>query len=263
MSNKTIYTALIRTGLSRTGACGLMGNMRAESGMRANNAQNGMTAYSDADYTAAVDNGTYTIFVTDLIGYGLCQWTHPSRKAKLLAFARARGVSIGDEDMQVQFAVKELQTDFPALWRYLTTCTGVYEAAAKVCVDFEKPAIKNIEERGGYANEFYCNLCDVDVDAADPEPEPAPAPAPRPAPSTAYWPPRELAFGMTGADVLVLQTLLIARCNAYLDINSNYGKYTREAVVDFQRAQGLRADGIAGKNTWKKLLEVQEWKLLM
>ena len=58
------------------GVAGLMGNLYAESGLRSNNLQNtfekrlGMT---DEQYTAGVDNGTYTNFVKDSAGYGLAQ----------------------------------------------------------------------------------------------------------------------------------------------------------------------------------------------
>ena len=112
MSIKTIYKALIDAGLTPEGACGLMGNMMAESSMKADIAQRGMTALSDEQYTAAADAGTID-FVHDAVGYGLCQWTFHTRKAELLAFARARGVSVGDETTQMQFCLRELQKDFP------------------------------------------------------------------------------------------------------------------------------------------------------
>ena len=53
------------------GVAGLMGNLQAESGLRPDNLQNsyekklGMT---DEEYTAAVDNGSYTNFVQDKAG---------------------------------------------------------------------------------------------------------------------------------------------------------------------------------------------------
>ena len=87
MSNKTIYDALISAGLTQEGACGLMGNMMAESTMKSNIAQRGMTGLSDEQYTAAADNDMIS-FATDSVGYGLCQWTSSDRKAKLLAFAK-------------------------------------------------------------------------------------------------------------------------------------------------------------------------------
>ena len=46
MSEQTIYTSLIRAGLTPEGASGSMGNMFAESTMKANIAQRGMTHLS-------------------------------------------------------------------------------------------------------------------------------------------------------------------------------------------------------------------------
>ena len=83
-----------------------MGNLYVESGLKSTNLQNtgnkglGMT---DEEYSAAVDQGSYTDFVHDGYGYGLAQWTYPTRKEALLAFARQQGVSIGDCNMQLQF----------------------------------------------------------------------------------------------------------------------------------------------------------------
>jgi len=154
VSAQTIYKALRIAGLTAAGACGLMGNMQAESAMRANNAQDGMTGGSDEEYTVAVDNGQID-FVHDGVGYGLCQWTFYTRKAALLAYARARRKSVGDEEMQVSFCIKELREDFPALWRFLCSTDNVTEAARRICVEFERPAVNNVEERAGFAKAFY------------------------------------------------------------------------------------------------------------
>ena len=86
-------------GLTVYGIAGLMGNLYAESGLNPRNLQNTYEKslhFTDASYTAAVDNGTYTNFVYDKAGYGLAQWTYRSRKQALLAFAKAAGKSIGD-----------------------------------------------------------------------------------------------------------------------------------------------------------------------
>ena len=53
MSGMSIYGALVRAGMTAAGACGLMGNMQAESGMKSNIVQRGMTALSDGEYTTA------------------------------------------------------------------------------------------------------------------------------------------------------------------------------------------------------------------
>ena len=159
MSIKTIYKALIDAGLTPEGACGLMGNMMAESSMKADIAQRGMTALSDEQYTAAADAGTID-FVHDAVGYGLCQWTFHTRKAELLAFARARGVSVGDETTQMQFCLRELQKDFPGVWRVLTGSKDLYECARTVCIQYERPAVNNIDARHAYAQRFFCQLHD-------------------------------------------------------------------------------------------------------
>lgn len=74
-------------GLSDYGIAGLMGNLYAESGLSPINLQNSFEIrlkYTDASYTAAVDNGSYTNFVYDKAGYGLAQWTYWSRKQSSL-----------------------------------------------------------------------------------------------------------------------------------------------------------------------------------
>ena len=67
-----------------------MGNIFAESGLNPMNLQNTYEKSlknSDEEYCKAVDNGTYTNFVQDKAGWGLCQWTFWSRKENLLKFA--------------------------------------------------------------------------------------------------------------------------------------------------------------------------------
>lgn len=246
MSNQTIYALLVKEGLSPVGACAVMGNMQAESAMKANNAQDGMSKMSDAEYTAAVDNGTYTNFVRDSVGYGLCQWTYYTRKQALLAYAKSKGVSIGNEAMQVEFCIKELRTGYPKLWLYLCDATGVYEAAERVCKEYENPAIKNVNVRAEFANQFYMtfgsmNVNDYEIAATEKTGE-------------SYWPPRTLAYGMFGPDVTALQGLLCAHGYS-LTADGQFGNKTKAAVEAFQKAHGLKVDGIAGPKTFVKLTE--------
>ena len=176
MSAQTIYTKLVQAGMSPVGACAMMANMRAESAMRADNVQDGM-GYTDKDYTAAADAGLID-FVSDHRGYGLCQWTYPGRKLNLLNYAKSRGVSVGDEDMQVDFCIQELRTEYPKLWLYLCSATGICEAAEKICTEYERPAVDNSGTRAAYANEFYMSLGGLEVPSqsapqtAPPEGEP-------------------------------------------------------------------------------------------
>ena len=67
-----------------------------------------------------------------------------------------------------------------------------------------------------------------------------------------YWPPRVLALGMYGPDVVALQGLLIA--HGYpAGISGTFDGATRLMTIAFQTEQGLVGDGIAGPLTWAAL----------
>ena len=153
MGAKEIYTLLRKEGMSHAGACGMMGNMEAESGLKSNIVQRGMQKKNDADYTEAFNANPET-YIYDNVGYGLCQWTFWSRKKNLRQFAQNWGVSVGAEDMQVCFAVYELKTDFPALWQFLCQTSDVGTASDRVCKEFERPAVNNLEVRRNFAAKY-------------------------------------------------------------------------------------------------------------
>ena len=143
------------------GVAGLIGNLKAESGLNPKNLQNtgntklGMT---DDEYTNAVDNGTYTNFIRDSQGFGICQWTYWSRKQNLLNYAKACGCSIGDLEMQLNFLVHELQTSYKTVWNKLLSSTSVRQASDVVLTEFEKPANQSESvkvTRAKYGQESY------------------------------------------------------------------------------------------------------------
>lgn len=155
MSELNIYTTLTGAGLTPEGACGVMGNMKAESGMKSNIAQRGMTTLSDEAYTAAADAGTLTPdFAKDSVGYGLCQWTYGPRKEGLRQFAREVGASVGDEYIQTLYCLKEFQ-DYPGVLSVLLTSHDLKRCSDIVCTDFERPAVNNLQTRYNFALEFY------------------------------------------------------------------------------------------------------------
>lgn len=49
------------------------------------------------------------------------------------------------------------------------------------------------------------------------------------------------------------------QCRLGCKIDNDFGNLTKEAVIKFQKQYGLVADGIVGKNTFKKLLEIYYW----
>lgn len=157
MSDLTIYSKLRSGGLSHAGACAMMGNWYCESGLISNNVENRCTL-GDVDYTYAVDIGTISRyqFKLDAYGYGLAQWTYPSRKEGLYDYARSENVSISDEEMQCEYALKELHTDeYTNLYSYLCTTDNLSDATERICSDFERPAVNNYAPRKEAAHLYY------------------------------------------------------------------------------------------------------------
>lgn len=157
MSAQTIYTDLRRAGMTHEGACAMLGNMQCESGLKANIAQRGMTSLTDAQYTKLFDANPERC-ISDGAGYGLCQWTYPQRKRNLRQFARNWDVSVGAEDMQTAFAVDELKTEYKALWIYLCETDELYTATERICEEYERPAVNNVDARYKAAQEFSAAL---------------------------------------------------------------------------------------------------------
>ena len=139
--------------MSHAGACGMMGNLMAESSMIANIAQRGMTKLTDAQYTDKFDSQPGSCY-SDGVGYGLAQWTFWSRKQELFEFAKNRGASVGNETVQTDFIIHELRKDFPKLFSFLCRTEDIYAAADRVCREYERPAVNNVDKRYEYAMVF-------------------------------------------------------------------------------------------------------------
>lgn len=159
---KQIWDFLKAEGFNDFGAAGLMGNLLAESGLRPNNMEDqyqSKLGYNDDSYTRAVDNGTYTNFVTDAVGYGLAQWTYWTRKQSLLNFARQNNKSIGDLEMQLCFLIKELKELYTnSVYNVLRKATSVLEASNAVLLNFERPANMSTSvqaTRARYGQTYY------------------------------------------------------------------------------------------------------------
>ena len=164
MSAQIIWNFLKKEGFNDYGIAGLMGNLDAESGLRSNNLQDTYSrkfSLSDTQYTQKVDNGTYTNFVKDEAGYGLAQWTYWSRKQNLLNYAKAKGKSIGDLEMQLGFLCKELKEQYTnSVYNVLKTATSLQQASDAVLMNFERPLnaasqkSKRAEKGQVYYNQF-------------------------------------------------------------------------------------------------------------
>lgn len=142
------------------GAAGMMGNLFAESGLKANNLQNSFNKklnISDEEYTYLVDGNLYPDFIRDKAGYGLAQWTYWSRKKALLEYAGEHKKSIGDLDMQLDFLWEELQ-GYKAVLNILKAAKSVRKASDAVLTGYEKPADQSEKikvKRAGYGQGYY------------------------------------------------------------------------------------------------------------
>lgn len=160
-TEQTIWSKLRSSGMSAAGAAGMIGNLYAESALNPKNLQNSYEkslGYTDESYTSAVDSGKYNNFAYDQAGYGMSQWTFHTRKQNLLNFAREQGKSIGDLDMQLNFLIQELKSDYPEVWTCLCTTSSVKTASDTVMTKFERPAdtsesAKN--KRAEYSQKYY------------------------------------------------------------------------------------------------------------
>lgn len=164
----TVYRLLYEHIGNVYGVCGLMGNLKAESGIYPNRVQ-GDIPYSQYsfDYTAQVDNGT--ISRSEFInngpgggGYGLAQWTYSTRKAGLYDMWQSGGYSsIGNLVLAIDYLVYELKNSYSGVYNTLKNATSVREASDKVLHDFENPADQSeaVEEaRCAMGEEYYLSF---------------------------------------------------------------------------------------------------------
>lgn len=167
-SKEQIWNFLIDSGCTEEGVAAIMGNLLAESGCKSTCVQGDYLQSNpdqyDADYTAKVDNGE--VSEHDFVnngpggsGYGLAQWTDPGRKQRLYTYAKSKGVSIGDLQMQLEYLVTELSTNsyYSEIWTLMTTSNDMDRTCDMILMRFESPQEKErkIIERRGYASEIY------------------------------------------------------------------------------------------------------------
>lgn len=242
---KYIYKAYRAAGMTAAGACAMIGaGIEPESAFIVNNVEDRMHSalgLTDEQYTLDVDSGVYTRFSTDAYGYGLHQWTYSARKAKLLSFARSKGKSIGDIDVQLDFALHELSSEgeYAALWKSLRTLTDVDRLSDMVTEIYERPANTAQQKlaRRPLSRKWLAELSKTKVETKESE----------------FWPPRTLDVGMSGADVSVWQALLTAR-GYTCPITGEFTEDTKVSTIAYQNDAELAADGLPGPNTWSMAL---------
>lgn len=254
-----------KAGLTLAGIAGLVANIEAESAFKSTNLQDTYEVslgMNDAQYTTRVDNGSYTRFISDEAGYGLCQWTKSDRKDGMLKFHRKRGVSIGDFRTQVDWMFIEIR-GYGRAWEKVTQSNDPYECGYSVCCYYEIPADK--EKQGIYRGklarqwyEFLSSAMESGAVSEIPEEEPAAAGSIELVDDEGIviaqsWPPRTIDSHCTGwPEVKLLQSMFL--CRGYsVTVDGIWPDSLTEKVKAFQRSAGLEADGVVGPGSYSAL----------
>ena len=134
-------------GLSTIATAGIMGNMKAESGLMPDRVQ------GDGIITAP------EITIDGKTGYGLCQWTFESRQQGLYDFAQARGTSTSDMKTQCDYMMQEIEQSHAGLIQRMDETGSAGAAAIQFHDEFEgsadDPDMK--QRRATYAEEIFQN----------------------------------------------------------------------------------------------------------
>ena len=160
MNEKVIWDFFYNKLKNPYGVAALMGNLYVESKLNPKDLQGSYEKsfkLTDDEYTKAVDDCTYQSFVRDGAGYGLAQWTYWSRKEGLYNYAKERGTSIGDLNMQLNYIWKEIQL-YKTAFNAIQNATSIRTASDVVCEKYEKPANqseKGKQTRADYGQKFY------------------------------------------------------------------------------------------------------------
>ena len=253
MSKQEIYNRLRQGGLSQCGALAMIGNWQCESGLEPDRLQGDFSPYRTVskDYVRRIESFQLqrNQFAHDAKGFGLAQWTYFSRKQALWDMWHKSGLSIASAELQCKFALYELQNDYPMLLSYLKTTNDLYEATARICREFERPAINNIDARFQAANSLKY---EINLEGKTEEPTPTQEPTEE---AHALSLP-DLQINSTGNPVVLLQAALIVRGYNCGTADGIFGAKTQSALNSFKRDRGQQTDGKVDALTWAELLKV-------
>ena len=248
---QTIYDVFRRHGLTEAAALAFLGNWQCESGNEPFRLQGDFSPYRTASkaYVQGVENGSISrdSFANDQKGFGLAQWTYFSRKYALYDYWKASGKALDSAEMQTEFAMTELQKDYKALLEFLKITTDIFTACSRICREYERPAVNNIDARYDEAKKIKN---EIDLDGGGDEPEPTVDHSLRL---------RTIDKNCSGFDeVYLLQALLLCR-NYDVIVDGKWGGTLTAVVKDFQKYafpnDPKEWDGIVGQGTWAKLME--------
>ena len=260
---QTIYNICRQHGMTEAAALATVGNFQCESNCEPFRLEGDFSPYKTASkaYVQGVTDGSISEyqFSHDGRGFGLYQLTFWSRKQEYYNVWKQSGSKLDSAELQTKFAIKEMKRDYPNLWNFLTQTSDIFTACSRICREFEKPAVNNIDARFQAANRFKHEL-DLngwqDGGGSDPDPAPTPTPEPTPIKPDALEL-RTIDKNCSGFDeVWLLKALLL--CRGYMVETKDaftWDSTLTDCVKAFQTHHALGSDGVVGNQTWAELLK--------
>lgn len=170
-------------------------------------------------------------------------------KTSVKTLSPVEGVSMKKGNKGTQ--VKELQKRLQELGYYKGDITGTYDTNTIGAVrSFQKKNGLKADGTAGAETQKMIYSADAIIASATATPKVTEAPTPTP---TVAVPEESLKSGAKGEDVKTLQRRLKELGYYKSVIDGKLGRDTEKALKDFQEANGLTADGVAGKATYEKL----------
>ena len=153
MIDQEIWNYLNKKTNNCFGTAAIMGNLMAESSL---NPECATGSNKTANYTQDADEGIVD-FENDHVAYGLAQWCYHTRKKALLDYAKKKGKSVGNLDLQLDYLVKEMSESYKSVWVAVRTENDVKAISDMIMLKYEKPANTSDaakKKRADYARKF-------------------------------------------------------------------------------------------------------------
>jgi len=263
--HQIIYDRLRQKGISEAGALGVLGNFECESNCEPFRLQGDFSPLRTMSkaYVQGVTDGSISrdTFSRDAKGFGIYQLTYWSRKQGYYDFWKQSGKALDDAALQVDYALREMESDYPQLLAFLKSTTDIFTACSRVCREFERPAVNNIDARFSAAKRIQH---EIDLDGWQ-NGTPAEAAEPRDGGGESVYPAPavedKLSLRTTDEhcagwpEASLVQAILIRRGYDLHVVDGVWDDEEIEEIKMFQRNHGLTADGIVGPKTWQELLK--------
>ena len=228
-----VYNYLVgKLGFNTAATCGLMANIKHESGFNISGTGDGNTSY------------------------GLFQW-HAGRKSRLISYCKEKKLNYKSVEGQLTYFNYELKKSYKKVYEYLKSvennASGAYRAGYYFCYYYEIPANRSVKaaNRGALARDTYWKTYSksggkqieteekVSTDTSDSK--------------VAFTRTLQLKTKrMKGNDVKYMQQCL-KKLGYKITVDGSYGKGTVEIVKKYQKAQNSKVDGKISKSTWKAI----------